>query len=244
MNRFFVLLLVLITSVVTVAAQTERDLKQHFEGKTVKLRIDMPASSDGVNIYPERSQSMNYSQYADRLKQHGASAHKGDEIVITKVKVKNDDVEVQLGTQLQANPRFNVHFSRLDSFLLTPESVMDALRKYVDFSKIDQGALSPRANSTYASGFVRPGVVHLGAPTTYLQQGLSTREVVRLLGEPVAISERQDEGSVVTTYEFTRSEGRVIVADFMGDKLVRSRTELRTASSNNDYPVFRTGRDN
>jgi len=231
MNKLFVVLFVLVSSVITVSAQTERDLKEHFEGKPVTLKIDMPASRDGVNIYPERGLAMDYNQYADRLKRYGVSAHKGDEITITKIRVKSNDVEVQLGTETG----FNVRFKRLESFLLTPESLIDALRRYVDFSDIHQGALSMRQDSNYASGFVRPGVVHLGAPSTYLQEGLSTSEVVRLLGEPTAISERQDEGSMIKTYEFTRGEGRVVVADFIGDKLVRSRTEMRSASANSGY---------
>ncbi|HKE59620.1 MAG TPA: hypothetical protein VKB46_23075 [Pyrinomonadaceae bacterium] len=234
MNKLFVILLVFIASVITVSAQTETSLKQHFEGKTVKLRIDMPAS-EGVNIYPERGLAMDYNQYADRLKQNGASVHKGDEVVITRVKVKNNDVEVQLGNEAQAGSRFNVHFKRLESFLLTPESLMDALRRYVDFSEINEGALSMAQDSSYGNAFVRPGVVHLAAPSTYLQEGLSTSEVVRLLGEPTTISERQAEGSMVKTYEFTRGEGRVLVADFKGDKLVGSRTEMRGASANSGY---------
>jgi len=235
MNRLLVILLVFVASVATVAAQTERDLKQHFEGKRVTLRIDMPASKERVSIYPERGLAMDYTQYAEQLKRHGVANHKGDQIVITKIKVQDNNVEVKLGNQLQATTGFTVHFKRLDSFLLTPESLMDALQRYVDFSEIHQGAVSERQDSSYASGFVRPGVVHLGAPSTYLQEGLSTSEVVRLLGEPTAISERQDEGSVVKTYEFARGEGRVVVADFMGDKLVRSRTEMRTVSANSGY---------
>lgn len=71
----------------------------------------------------------------------------------------------------------------------------------------------------------RVGVVRVGPSTTYLKQGLSTEEVVKLLGEPTAISEGTD-GEV--TYEFPRSEGRVLLADFVNGSLVSSRTETRT----------------
>lgn len=77
-------------------------------------------------------------------------------------------------------------------------------------------------------GFVRHGVVHLGPRTTYLKAGLKTEEVLRLLGEPSAVSERTSEG--VVTYEFARGDGRVVVAEFVDDQLVRSRTETRIAS--------------
>jgi hypothetical protein len=72
---------------------------------------------------------------------------------------------------------------------------------------------------------VRDGVVHVGPRSTYLQEGLSTEEVVRLLGEPVTISERDERGVRVTTYEFAQSEGRTLVAEFMKGVLIRSRTE-------------------
>jgi hypothetical protein len=71
------------------------------------------------------------------------------------------------------------------------------------------------------------GVVRVGSSTTYLKQGLSTEEVVRLLGEPTAILQRE-EGSEALTYVFTRSEGRVLVAEFVKGSLVSSRTETRT----------------
>lgn len=71
------------------------------------------------------------------------------------------------------------------------------------------------------------GVVRVGPSTTYLKQGLSTDEVVKLLGEPTAILE-SEEGSGALTYVFTRSEGRVLVAEFVKGSLVSSRTEMRT----------------
>ena len=69
------------------------------------------------------------------------------------------------------------------------------------------------------------GVVRVGPSTTYLKQGLSTEEVVKLLGEPISISESST-GEV--TYEFPRSEGRVLLAEFVNGSLVSSRTETRT----------------
>jgi hypothetical protein len=71
------------------------------------------------------------------------------------------------------------------------------------------------------------GVVRVGPSTTYLKEGLSIEEVKRLLGEPTAIVERE-EGHDAITYVFTRSEGRVLVVEFVKDSLVSSRTEQRT----------------
>jgi hypothetical protein len=85
----------------------------------------------------------------------------------------------------------------------------------------------PRTSYSYAVEGFKPGVVRVGPRTTYLKEGLSSEEVVRLLGKPVSISERNDKGVVVTTYEFQRGEGRMLIAEFENGLLVRSRTESR-----------------
>ncbi len=46
MRKFLLFLLVIMCVAVTVSAQTENDLKRHFEGKQVALKIDMPATKD------------------------------------------------------------------------------------------------------------------------------------------------------------------------------------------------------
>jgi hypothetical protein len=71
------------------------------------------------------------------------------------------------------------------------------------------------------------GVLRLGPPTTYLKEGLSSEEVLRLLGQPGSISQRDDKGAIVTTYEFPRGEGRILIAEFVRDALVRFRVETR-----------------
>ena len=87
---------------------------------------------------------------------------------------------------------------------------------------------------TLRSDFRKPGVIRVGPPTTYLKEGLRTEEVLRLLGKPVATSERVEQGLVVTTYEFLRGGGRILVADFVSDALVRSRIETRGKSMQAD----------
>jgi len=73
----------------------------------------------------------------------------------------------------------------------------------------------------------KTGVVRVGPTTTYLKEGLSTEQVIRLLGTPSAISERTEKDLRVTTYEFPRAEGRVLIAEFVSDALVDSRIETR-----------------
>lgn len=71
------------------------------------------------------------------------------------------------------------------------------------------------------------GVLRLGPRTTYLKEGLSTAEVLRLLGSPDAISQRDEKGVIVTTYEFPRGEERRLIAEFVSDALVRSWVQTR-----------------
>src|SRR5258705_13697788 len=97
MRSLFSTLVLIICGVISVSAQSEGDLKQYFEGRNVSLKLDMPATKDGVNVYPEREQPLNYSEYANRLKRHGISVRRGDTIMITKVKVKDKHIEFQLG---------------------------------------------------------------------------------------------------------------------------------------------------
>lgn len=68
-------------------------------------------------------------------------------------------------------------------------------------------------------------VLRVGPTTTYIKNGLSMDEVVRLLGKPETVSERAEGGRLLTVYTFPRSDGRTFVAEFENQVLVNSRTE-------------------
>jgi hypothetical protein len=95
MKKIFVLFL-LLTSF-SALAQTQADLEQFFEGRKVKVKMDMPATKYGVDVWPDRNPSINYDDYAKRIKQVGTAIREGESLLITKVKVKKDLIEVQLG---------------------------------------------------------------------------------------------------------------------------------------------------
>lgn len=293
MRKFGIFFAIILSVVGSVSAQTEDDLKRYFEGKLVTVRIDMPATKDGVNIYPERDRTFDYGEYASRIKRYGVSVRRGETIMITKIKVKNNHIEFQLGgggygtagdetdsavyvppvaksrrerkledelaretdpkrrkrlkddlddlrrsrerqdqinqaiaaeergarqarieqKALQGGSRFNVHISVADSATLTPGTLIEALRPYVEFSARDLTVLS-QAPYPYLA---KQGVIRVGTQTTYLKNGLKTLEVVGLLGEPVTRYTRDDQGTAVTTLEFNRSGGRVLVAEFIGN---------------------------
>lgn len=310
LRRYFLIALVLAFGASAVSAQSEAELKRRFEGRFVTLKIDMPATKDGVNVYPERAQPLNYSSYAARIKQAGASIRRGESVMVTKVKVKGRHVEFQLGgggygtfgdetpgallhttgksrrekrleseLNKEADPRrrrelkeeidhlrrereradqlnravaeqteeaqrarierkalaggsrFNIHFGALDAGKLTPESVIEALRRYVDFSGMDADDDDDFADESV--NFIMSDsvsaedarVVRVGPSTTYLKEGTTTDEALKLLGPPLRVSERQDEGRVIVTCVFARSAGRVLVAEFVDGRMVNSRIE-------------------
>jgi hypothetical protein len=72
-----------------------------------------------------------------------------------------------------------------------------------------------------------PRVISVGPRTTYLKEGISTEDVLKLLGRPAEVSEREEGGAKVVSFVFERGEGRVLVAEFVSDRLVRSRVETR-----------------
>ena len=80
------------------AAQNEAALRAAFEGKNVTVKIDMPATTEGVEVYPGDAAPIDYRKLADRIKNNGRALKVGQEVMITKVVVKrNSHIEFQLG---------------------------------------------------------------------------------------------------------------------------------------------------
>jgi hypothetical protein len=78
------------------AAQNEDALRAFFEGKRVTVKIDMPGTSDGVDVRVDTTRAIDFKQYGERLKSYGTSIRAGDSAVVTLVKVKKDLIEFQL----------------------------------------------------------------------------------------------------------------------------------------------------
>jgi len=79
------------------AAQNESTLKAAFEGKRVTLRIDMPGTSDGVDVQADARDAIDFPKYRDKLKRYGTAIHAGESVTVTLVKLKKDLIEFQLG---------------------------------------------------------------------------------------------------------------------------------------------------
>ncbi len=81
----------------SVEGQSEEIIKKYFEGKYVTVKIEMPASKEGINIYPNKSRPLDFDEYSKRIKQYGTALYSGDRVMVTKVKTKKKHIEFQLG---------------------------------------------------------------------------------------------------------------------------------------------------
>lgn len=89
-------LLPLVLAAAPLRAQSEAQLRQYFEGKRVTLKIAMPGTEEGVDVYPDTDQPLDYPRYATRLKDHGTAIRSGGDAMITKIRVKSKHIEFQL----------------------------------------------------------------------------------------------------------------------------------------------------
>jgi hypothetical protein len=97
MVRWFQPALALATAAAPLAAQSEAALKEHFEGQMVTPKLAMPGTEDGVDVYPGTARPLDYSRYADRIKDYGTAIRAGEPVTVTKIKVKSKHIEFQLG---------------------------------------------------------------------------------------------------------------------------------------------------
>lgn len=79
-------------------AQNEAALRAAFEGKSLTVKVDMPATSQGIDVFPQESMPVNWREMAERMKEFGTALKPGQQVMITKVVVKKDShIEFQLG---------------------------------------------------------------------------------------------------------------------------------------------------
>ena len=282
MRPTFALLLLALTAAPALA-QSEDQLRVFFEGKSVRVKLEMPGSSEGVDVHPGAAQPVDFPRHASRLKRFGTAIRRGEEVLITKIKLKNDHIEFQLGgggygtfgddtspyvsvpsaskTEREKNlekelpattdpalrkklkedldrlrqsrqredsrnraeaaqataiqdanirqrrqesgSRFNIQYERsVPPYALTPESLMQALAEYVDFSPMS-GA---RVDVPRGAGELR--------------KGLTVEEVDAMLGRPESISSRM-EGTLSVSASSYRTRNRRISAEFVEGVLIR-----------------------
>jgi hypothetical protein len=77
-------------------AQSEPELRDFFEGKSVVVKLDMPATQEGIDVFPDARRAIDFAQYSARLKSTGIAIRKGESVLITKIRVKEKLIEFQL----------------------------------------------------------------------------------------------------------------------------------------------------
>jgi hypothetical protein len=95
--RWLAVSVALMGSATSLPAQSETILKQHFEGRMVTVKVAMPGTEHGVDVYPGSPRPLDYTRYADRLKDYGTALKPGEQVMVTKVKLKSKHIEFQLG---------------------------------------------------------------------------------------------------------------------------------------------------
>lgn len=78
-------------------AQSEPELRDFFEGKTVVVKLDMPATQEGIDIYPDARRAIDFAQYSARVKSTGIAIRSGEPVLVTRIRVKEKLIEFQLG---------------------------------------------------------------------------------------------------------------------------------------------------
>ncbi len=84
--------------------QAEQALSKALLGKDVKPLMDMPAYKDGIDIYyvprqdkHQDERGIDMKELAKWLKEKGVGVEKGEDVIVTEVKVDSDRIELHLG---------------------------------------------------------------------------------------------------------------------------------------------------
>ena len=77
-------------------AQDEAALRSYFEGRTVVVKVAMPAAEAGIDVTPGVSPPIDYPDLARRMKKNGVAIQAGQSALVTKLKVKGKLIEFQL----------------------------------------------------------------------------------------------------------------------------------------------------
>jgi hypothetical protein len=92
----YLLMSACLASAIPAYAQGEGELRDFFEGKSVRLKIDMPATQEGIDLYPDARRAIDFTQYSARVKSTGVAIRSGDSVLVTRVRVKDKLIEFQL----------------------------------------------------------------------------------------------------------------------------------------------------
>jgi hypothetical protein len=77
-------------------AQSEPELRDFFEGKSVIVKLDMPATQEGIDVFPDARRAIDFAAYSARLKATGIAIRNGESVLVTRIRVKDKLIEFQL----------------------------------------------------------------------------------------------------------------------------------------------------
>jgi hypothetical protein len=96
LDRFLLPVCLVAVFAAPARAQSEPELRDFFEGKSVVVKIDMPATQEGIDLYPDAKRAIDFAQYSARLKSTGVAIRNGESVMITKIRLKEKLIEFQL----------------------------------------------------------------------------------------------------------------------------------------------------
>jgi hypothetical protein len=134
----------------------KRALADHYTGKTVRLRMAIPATRRGLELTDGSVESQTAKDSAQPL------AQAGDELTIRSFKIRDTSIELLFNKERQPRksrffswpkqPRINLHFSReLSAKDMNVESINRWLAAAVDVSPLVPATAEQSANTTQAS---------------------------------------------------------------------------------------------
>jgi hypothetical protein len=221
-------------------AQTEAALKMYFEDKRAVLKLDMPGSVEGLELYPKVQPVLNMKRYRSKLLQLGWSMRRGESFTFTAVRVSEKSIEFQVqggnygilgddtsvtpftiaepkekqgpGRHVLGNGRFTLWYpdKSLKTTIPEPAELQRILGEYVEFGG---GSPGPRAAARSEIG-------------SKLKVGMNEGEVVHLLGIPRQSRDHQEGDVKVITNTFF-SEQESIEVDFVKGSVVNFRIRPR-----------------
>lgn len=92
----FIVGLALIAFTAPLPAQDEQALARALEGKSLVVSVDMPGATAGVDVWPWGEPKVDYSDIGQRTRRYGVAIPKGSTAMITKIRVRKKEIEVQL----------------------------------------------------------------------------------------------------------------------------------------------------
>jgi hypothetical protein len=239
MRYFCALLLLTATS---LQAQTEAALKTYFEGKKATLKLDMPGSIAGVEVYPKAQPMVNPKRYQARVLQFGPSMRRGDFFTFTAVRITEKSIEFQLqggdygilgddttasplttkipkephasGRHVLGNGRFTLWYpdKSLKTTIPEPLELQRVLSEYVDFGGGSSGS--------------RPQIAAPSEIAFKLKKGMTESDVLRLLGAPRQSRVHQEGDLKIVTNTFFSADESIEV-DFVNNSVVNYRIRPR-----------------